>query len=630
MLLLEKLLLFVTTAVFFMTSSYMSIKYYLDNNMPINITDNCIQTEINHIIKNQNVIDTSTVYPINNNENLSYIIDGYNKSFVGVLKKNDEFGFVEQEKTMNYNLSKNGKRFDNDPNSISSASPIKYGELSISENEANFKVLNTISDLNLVNLTGTENKNITEPFNNSNSGSTTENNEMYSLTAKNEADIVNINDKTVTSTSMGTINKKSEEKEITNENTTFTDDIIKYTESNYSQTSGIKFETTTNNILNDYKYKNSVKASMQDINFDSNSLNGELNNLKTGFIPLNGIENTIFIATATKSYNSNVTTTEHNVTTMDMLNKNRTLPLYEKVTENKMMHNHKLFNVENKLIDKYLREVDMLNEKEYKTSSDTTKIFIQPFTHDQIILQNKILNLYIQYPILIKHTSILNYIEKFEPETYHSTVKRRILFDILKKYLHDKVFLEDNKDLYVDFCSDLINQYREINDFLIQKNLEFFNMEDFRALYIELIFYKNTCINFSELSKKQSRYEKMVEQSIKNSEKFINDDLRTIEPEMALSELDTLILNFIPKVLPVLRNSGLLEKNIDIDIVKKINSIKIAKNTTRKRQRNPKARNKEISENDKTKYDEKMKQFNEKIEKSDDVHLIENNGTNIN
>lgn len=189
------------------------------------------------------------------------------------------------------------------------------------------------------------------------------------------------------------------------------------------------------------------------------------------------------------------------------------------------------------------------------------------FTIDQQILQDKILNLFDKYPILIAYTTMLDYLEKFEEKVGYLQADKIKRINELGKQLKLNIKLEENKTTYNNFYNDIINQYAEITTFINDNKIHFTNMEGFYILYLELIFYKNCLVEFKTISKPSTNYKKMVRLSILNAQAEILKELIQSNMLLTSSNLMMMVNSLIPNVLPVLVKAQILTEEIKNDIL---------------------------------------------------------------
>lgn len=123
------------------------------------------------------------------------------------------------------------------------------------------------------------------------------------------------------------------------------------------------------------------------------------------------------------------------------------------------------------------------------------------FTIDQTILQDKILDFYIKYPILIKYTFIQGNLEMHEENHNDFNAEKIKKFNQLKEQLKEEDNSKEEENMYCNFYNDLINQHEEITKLIHEKNMDFTNMKSFHEFYIELTIYKNISFVFRDLAK---------------------------------------------------------------------------------------------------------------------------------
>lgn len=226
-----------------------------------------------------------------------------------------------------------------------------------------------------------------------------------------------------------------------------------------------------------------------------------------------------------------------------------------------------VFGMNIDIIYEYIKQVELQNNPELSTTHYNLDPLNSPFTQEQIILQEKIIFLYTHYPILITHTSIIEYLTKFEHDSYKTTEQRSLLYNSIKKYINEIMAHRNGKILYSEFCDDLSFYTKKAIRFINKTNTNFNNMKDFRSLLIELLFYRNACFEFEELLKSEPYYSKQLQDGLARFTKKTFDDLKIIKPNTTMQEFRKSSNIFIPKILTILVESKLIDRNVKKDIM---------------------------------------------------------------
>lgn len=228
---------------------------------------------------------------------------------------------------------------------------------------------------------------------------------------------------------------------------------------------------------------------------------------------------------------------------------------------------YRLDKINENLVENYITK---LNSSSYSYTEEygTYRKFMVSFSSNDIAVLEKIISVYTRYPILIKNTDLLGLMLTCKYDFDTNTNINLILNNILTKYLDQIPLILLNASMSNNFCEVIKSRCDDISEFMEQYKVYFGRTGDFKALFIELLFYKNICQMFNKLDRDDTNYMNEINSGILNAKNNIRKDMEKIKPAVITKGIENSVKSYFNFKVKFLVKNGLVNKEIGEDVVR--------------------------------------------------------------